>query len=141
MERRFRCIILISSAKKELELSEAEQMIASARKERAERDITSLVVFACSNILILLEGEPDPVAKEFREVHMHNGHHSIIKLFDQDVPHRFFDGYPLAFKSVSKDLKLLDDFTEREQQAYFDGFLALENPVSRIVSTFIKNNQ
>lgn len=134
------CIICISSVAKDLNIQEAEQMLKAARISRKERDITGLAVYADRNNLILIEGEKSAVRNDFDAARQHAGHYNIIKIYDKSLSTLFFQDYPLAVRSVSRDLKMFDDFTEPEQKKFFDEFLALNNSVSQVIREFIRNN-
>lgn len=134
------CIVAVSSVRKDLKVSEAEQMLMYARKDRQSKNITSLVIYSNQNVLFLLEGKKAAVHDELALMTIHDGHHNIIKLYDKPISERFFEDYPLVYRSVSKEFQILDDFKEPEQLEYFDEFLSLDQPIPNIVRSFIKNN-
>ena len=134
------CIVCISSVAKDLTNQEAEQMLTAARISRKERNVTGLVVYSDRNNLILIEGEKSAVRNDFEAARQHAGHYNLIKMYDKSISTPFFQDYPLAVRSVSRDLRMFDDFTEPEQKEYFNKFLSLDNMVSQVVREFIKNN-
>jgi hypothetical protein len=134
------CVICVSSAQEDLTMSEAEQMLTYARTDRQSKNITSLVLYANKNVLILLEGNKAKVQEELQILTVHSGHHSLIKMYDKPITERYFGDYPLVFKSLSKDYQNLDDFKEPEQLEYFNEFLSLNQPIPIFVKSFIKNN-
>ena len=140
MDNELWCIVGVSSASQDFTVQESEGMLDYSRQDRQLKNITSLVVYADKNALFLIEGTYEAVKSEYSMLLTHTGHHNIIKMFDQSIKYRMFEDYPLAFKSISKDLKALDDFTDEDMQEYFNEFLLMNLPVSKIVKDFIKNN-
>ncbi len=106
-----------------------------------EAGSTGLVLLSAGNILSLIEGSKFEIEKEFKEVKSHPGHHSIIKLYHDKIPCRFFDEYPLAFHVLIPGfLKELDDFKELGRKEYLEEFLQHNHRVSRILKNFTNHN-
>ncbi len=140
MTESFWCIVCVSTAIKELDIDMARNILTDLRKWRSEQGVTSLSIYANKNVLSLIEGPKEKVIQEYRAIAKHPGHHSIIKLFDAPTTNIFFQDYPLLLRSLSRDLKPLDDFNDPDMAEYFGEFLNIKQAVSFLVRDFIKNN-
>ena len=134
-------IIYVSSAMKDLSLSQVSGFVEMKRKTRIEQGVTGLVILAQNNVLVVQEGLSAGVKGEFEDDRKHPGHHTMIKLFDGPIKQRFFEGFPLAFKPIgNKAFNHMDDFITPENKEYFEEILQMEHLISKLMRDFIKNN-
>lgn len=134
-------ILYVSSAMKDLSVSDVEYFLTANRKVRQENKITGIAILAMNNVLVIQEGIKEVVKAEFDNEKKHPAHHSLIKLYDGPISHRYFEDFPLAFKPIGfPEYKHLDSFSEPGHKEYFDEFLLADNSVSKLVKDFIKNN-
>lgn len=134
-------ILYVSSAMKNLSVSDVEYFLTANRRVRQENKITGIAILAMNNVLVVQEGTKEIVKAEFDNEKKHPAHHSLIKLYDGPISHRYFEDFPLAFMPIGiSEYKHLDSFSETGHKEYFDEFLQGDNPVSKLVKDFIKNN-
>jgi len=137
----FWAILYVSSAMKDLSASDVDYYLAVNRKIRQEHKITGIAILAMNNVLVIQEGIKEEVKAEYDAEKKHPAHHSLIKIYDGPINHRYFEDFPLAFKTIGMpEYKHLDSFLKPEYQEYFDEFLQADNPVAKLVKDFIKNN-
>lgn len=134
-------MVCVSSAEEILNKEEVEQLLAEARSKQALNGLTGIIIFSDGNVLMLVEGEKDVVQAQFTGILRSPKHHSVMKIADMAIPHRYFEDYPLAFKPIhSEQLKSLDDFAEPERKEYLEECLSLNHPIIKLLRDFIKNN-
>ncbi|WP_423147360.1 BLUF domain-containing protein [Rubrolithibacter danxiaensis] len=141
MEKGQWCIVYVSSATKELTSDYLAEVIETTRHYRRAHNNSGLTILSHQNLLVTIEGTQESVLAEYQLAKMHPFHHSVIKLYEGPVPHRFFEDYILAFKIIApENFKDLDNFKTPGKKEYLEEFLNLANPVSTIVANFIRNN-
>ncbi len=134
------CIICVSTASKDLNINVARPILTDMRELRKKHHLTGLSVYGHKNVLTLIEGAKEQVVLEYRSILKHPGHHTIIKLLDAPILYACFQDYPLALRAISADLKPLDDFQDPDMEEYLEEFVNFNQPASRLVKDFIKNN-
>lgn len=134
-------VLLLSTTIKDITPEQIEKDLANRREVRKLNGITGIVINARGNILLSAEGTKAQVELQYSEIKKYQGHHSLIKLYSGPIPFRFFEGEPLAFKSLGmEDYKFLDSFKSEEQKEYLQEVLEIQHPICKIMSDFIKNN-
>jgi hypothetical protein len=141
MKNEFWAILYVSSAMKDLSLSDVEYFLAQSRKVRMETGISGIAIIAQNNVMVVIEGLKDAVKADYEENKKHPAQHSMIKLFDGPIPYQYFESYPLAFKTIAQSpYAQLDDFIKPEEKEYLDEILELDGSVPRLIKDFLKNN-
>ena len=135
------CVIFVSTIVKDLTDQQVEEILKESRERRLQKGLSGLTILADLNTLIFIEGDKESVQKQFENARKLQGHFNLIKVYDEQIPHRFFEDSPLAFRVLgSNKFKHLDDFRSPEKKEYFDELVAYDHKVARILGDFIRHN-
>lgn len=95
----------ISTAKEGFTQSDLDELLASARRNNKEKDLTGLLLFRRPHFMQLLEG-PEPGLMEIRKkIEMDERHRDIKVLLEAITPVRLFPNWQLGFINNEEPLE------------------------------------
>ncbi|RFN59806.1 BLUF domain-containing protein [Marixanthomonas ophiurae] len=108
-------ICYVSSASRELENNELENLFYEVQTNNDDADITGVLLYYYGNFLQVLEGEKDILLDLFESIKKDKRHKNIITIFNKQNEHRIFEGYKSGFSIVKtkSDLKNLKEYLNK----------------------------
>ncbi len=94
-------IVYASSANKELEEDELQEILREARSNNESAGISGLLLYANGNFLQVLEGEQESVMDLVHRIERDNRHHGIIRLMEFTSNERSFPDWSMGYKQLS----------------------------------------
>ncbi len=96
-------IVYASSASRELEEAELQQILKKARSNNEQSGISGLLLYANGNFLQILEGEHDTVVRLVNRIEQDTRHHGIIRLMEFNASSRSFPDWKMGYQRLSAD--------------------------------------
>lgn len=125
-------ILYISTARKVLDPSDLESLLAISRRNNAQAGVTGLLVAGGRRFLQVLEGPADAVRHTFERIEQDPRHFALVTLSDGSTDTRQFEQWSMGFEkgAVAKHedglenqvAALIAPLKDRNLQAYFAGF-------------------
>ncbi len=91
-----RQLVYISSAVSDFDEKSFSGILASARRNNAEDDVTGVLMYQQNQFFQVLEGPDTKVHDCFARISADSRHRGIIKLFDEPVENRCFSKWSMA---------------------------------------------
>lgn len=93
-------IVYVSAARRDLDGSEYEQILSTARRRNAENGVTGMLLTIDQGFLQVLEGSADAVDETFARIARDHRHISVRKLYDATTHSRSFSGWFMGFHDI-----------------------------------------
>ena len=130
------CIVYVSSARTVLKSEELDRILASARKNNAQMQITGMLLYSEGNFIQAIEGPAETVRSLYAKIANDPRHRGVIKLLEESVTERSFPEWSMGYRSCSRQ-ELPDGFTEVLDNYGADDLLSqLEGHASKLLRTF-----
>lgn len=134
------CLVYISTASSLLTEEELTNILTRSRQKNSALGITGILLYFNGNIIQVLEGQQDQVARVYERIKRDPRHNQLIELYKNPIEHRSFPAWLMGFKTLSTtDMKYLGNLlpcTGSPLLAIDDR----ENIVLRLVQLFYQNN-
>lgn len=114
-------IVYISSAVSRDFSADAADILRTAQRENARRDVTGLLTFCEGSIFQVLEGARDDIEAIFARIERDPRHRSVIRLLSETIPRRDFADWSMAWLGISKDHVLAPQVRATLKEARADG--------------------
>ncbi len=75
-------------------------LLAKARENNTQLDVTGMLVYHDGNFLQVLEGSEAAVQSLFDTIRQDERHGSVIKLFERSIQQRQFKDWSMAFRQL-----------------------------------------
>ena len=106
-------LIYFSHASRTMKDDELQSLLSHARSYNTSRGITGLLLYQAGYFLQALEGEDSAVLTLFEKIQRDTRHHTVTKLYDQDVSERSFQEWHMGFHIVvGKELEDIDGYSD-----------------------------
>ncbi|HET9511089.1 MAG TPA: BLUF domain-containing protein [Sphingomonas sp.] len=105
-----RQILYISTAAGKIVGRDADDILATSRRNNTSDGLTGLLYFDGKRFLQALEGEPGAVARALTRIESDPRHRAIVILSDRTVDEREFGAWSMAYRAAGSDA---DDFIAR----------------------------
>lgn len=96
-------LIYFSHAAHAMEGEELQELLTHARAYNSTHGITGLLLYQAGYFLQALEGEESDVLELFKKIEKDSRHHTVTKLYDQDVTERSFKEWQMGFHIITAD--------------------------------------
>ncbi|WP_421716570.1 BLUF domain-containing protein [Arcobacter arenosus] len=93
-------ILYTSSATKNLDDKELEEILEKSRINNQKKDVTGLLIVKGRTFLQCLEGEKDDVLSIYEKISNDERHTNIIDLFEEDIDERLFPQWSMGYKNI-----------------------------------------
>lgn len=93
-------VTYVSAATALFRPSELLSLLQRYRKNNERLGLTGMLLFKNGNFMQILEGDEQPLRDVYRKIALDNRHSSVVKLLDHPIPHRQFQGWPMAFTNL-----------------------------------------
>lgn len=90
-------LVYISAAQKEFTEDELETLLATARKNNQQLDVTGMLLFHQGSFIQALEGPQDNVEMLYKKIGEDDRHSETRVLFRGEVAERAFDNWSMGF--------------------------------------------
>ncbi|MEM8484457.1 MAG: BLUF domain-containing protein [Bacteroidota bacterium] len=94
-------IVYASSANKELDETELQEILNEARCNNKASGISGLLLYANGNFLQILEGSEASVMNLVHRIEQDNRHHGIIRLMEFRSSERSFPEWSMGYRQLS----------------------------------------
>tara|TARA_R100001369_G_scaffold21881_4_gene39787 strand:+ start:37350 stop:37754 length:405 start_codon:yes stop_codon:yes gene_type:complete len=130
-------IVYVSTASKDLEKKEIENILNSSKKWNNENDVTGLLLFSGGNFFQIIEGEKNLILELFQNINSDKRHHNITQIFGKEIHKEAYDGYdsdfvsdeadydPEKFQHYLNQIKVLDNSTQKAVENILMAFLPI----------------
>ncbi len=112
-------LVYASSAATLLDREQLLELMAKARQNNAEHNITGMLLYKDGNFLQVLEGPKDEVERTFHRIRRDRRHQDVLVLLEEERTHRTFPDWSMAFY----DLELTEGRRQLEKVPGFSTFL------------------
>lgn len=93
-------LIYVSAATRPFSDAELVDLLAKARENNTQLDVTGMLVYHDGNFLQVLEGSEAAVQSLFDTIRQDERHGSVIKLFERSIQQRQFKDWSMAFRQL-----------------------------------------
>jgi len=94
-------LLYLSSATTQFSDSDLVNLLAEARKNNTQLDISGMLLYHDGNFLQVLEGPDDQVRHLFEKISGDERHQSVVKLIDRPIAERQFGEWSMAFRTTA----------------------------------------
>lgn len=111
MKDELKQLVYTSVEARELSKSEIKEILASSRKNNAEKGITGLLLYRNHTFIQALEGEEQNVTDIFNAIKADKRHTEVATLWFESISNRHFPNWAMAFNNQdNEELEGLSDF-------------------------------
>jgi hypothetical protein len=96
------CLAYLSSATDILDPGELQSLLAKARRNNADRQVTGMLCYYDGSFLQFLEGEAADVEETFAAIQADPRHAGIIEVYRKPISHRIFADWTMALVRVDE---------------------------------------
>lgn len=141
MESNLYQIVYTSSASELMESSELEKILASARKNNAQKAVTGMLLYSEGVFMQVLEGPREAVREIYGVISGDRRHHGVIVLLESNIDSRNFSQWAMGFKQSSKSNLAEEEGYSAFLNADFDPSDLISNPSTalKLLLSFRKN--
>ncbi len=131
-------ILYTSSATKNLDDKELEEILEKSRINNQKKDVTGLLIVKGRTFLQCLEGEKDDVLSIYEKISNDERHTNIIDLFEEDIDERLFPQWSMGYKNI----KHLSDIKSEKLKSFntTEEFEKSKDDILDIFKEFIEAN-
>ncbi|TLP36977.1 BLUF domain-containing protein [Arcobacter arenosus] len=131
-------ILYTSSATKNLDDKELEEILEKSRINNQKKDVTGLLIVKGRTFLQCLEGEKDDVLSIYEKISNDERHTNIIDLFEEDIDERLFPQWSMGYKNI----KHLSDIKSEKLKSFntTEEFEESKDDILDIFKEFIEAN-
>ena len=111
MKSQLKQVVYTSVSAQQLSKSDIEELLATSRKNNAERQITGLLLYRNRSFIQALEGPAQSVYDIFESIKNDKRHTNVSCLWDENITNRHFPNWAMAFNNQdNEELEGLSDF-------------------------------
>lgn len=133
-------LIYVSTASDELGERDLREILDTARRVNAEREITGMLLFGDGNFMQVLEGRALEVREVYADIGRDPRHRDVTLIIDEPLETRHFPAWAMAFRSLEKGTF---DGVPGYSDFMLDGgracFCAQPNMAGELLRTFRRN--
>lgn len=126
-------LIYVSTASDALAADDIENIIATAQRNNAARDITGILLFNGLNFLQVLEGPRKEIEQLFMHINMDQRHVSVVTVLQEEMKERIFRTWAMAHR-VSPQSNAPGRTTAEDMSDILEG--KLPEHVQRVLNNF-----
>jgi hypothetical protein len=94
-------LIYVSTASDSLAKEDVEAILATARRENADHDVTGMLLYDSTSFLQLLEGPQEGVSRIFDSICEDDRHHNVVVIQRQTDVARQFPNWTMGYSLLS----------------------------------------
>ena len=108
-------ICYVSTAAKELNKIEINQILELTEKKNNENGLSGILLYSDGNFFQVIEGEKDQVEEIFTVIKQDSRHFNIFTIFEKEITATNFEDYKVDFLTISmrKDQKELQSYIKQ----------------------------
>lgn len=132
-------LVYVSSATRELSISDVEDIINSSVRNNKIDNITGILFHVEGNFLQVLEGTKDLINKKFEKISLDTRHTGVIKIVEEELDQRNFSDWNMALVNAKKqDWNNAIEFIDYESKL---NEANSPHPVIAFLKTFVQVNK
>jgi len=102
-------IIYLSTAVKEFDESEIEELLRVARRNNQQNGITGVLLYHDRNFFQVLEGEENLVLDCLESIRTDSRHRAVYVLYRGKVEHRLFENWSMGLVPLDRARQIISD--------------------------------
>ena len=130
-------LIYISTAVVEMEATDLDAILKSARRNNAKAGVTGALLYAEGGFIQVLEGSPSAVRATFARIEKDRRHHAVTTLFQEAIEARAFSDWDMGFLDASDGVRNQFKLSARAVEAHMSSIARDE--VRTLLNRFCAN--